>query len=266
MNIRKWSLKFSNDLRLKYNSESTIKCYEINVLKFLNHFENETEPKAIPNEKIKEYLLSFKTLNTRKQNLCAVKLFYKLTIGMKNKVSKIPYPKKENKLPRVIEKNYLIKTISEIDNLKHKAILSVAYSVGLRVSEVINLKIKDIDSKRNLIAIRNAKGGNDRYVPLSEKLLFLLRKYFQQYKPVEYLFNGQNKLKYTTSSCNQLVKKYLGASYHFHLLRHSCFTTMLETGTDIRIIQKIAGHKSSKTTEIYTHISNSFLSQTNTPI
>lgn len=118
----------------------------------------------------------------------------------------------------------------------------LGYSVGLRVSEVINLKIGDIDSKRMIINIKNSKGRKDRIVPLSPNILTLLRDYYQEFKPKEYLFNGQNSLQYSSESCNQLVKKYISSKYHFHLLRHSCFTHLIESGVDCRIIQKIAGH------------------------
>lgn len=266
MNIRKWKEKFSKDLALKYNSKNTRDCYFHLVAKFLDHFKNEIEPKAIRNDKIKSYLLSFKTLNTRKQNLCALRAFYEMTVKMPNKIKNIPYPKKEKKLPRVIDRKELIQKINTIQNLKHKAIISLAFSVGLRVSEVINLKIENIDSKRMLILVSNAKGNKDRYVPLSENILHLLRDYVRNFRPEAYLFNGQSKPQYTASSCNAIVRKYLGPDYHFHLLRHSSFTAMLEAGTDIRIIQKIAGHNSSKTTEVYTHVSNQFLSSVSTPI
>jgi len=135
----------------------------------------------------------------------------------------------------------------------------LAYSVGLRVSEVINLKICDIDSKRMVININQAKGRKDRVVPLTENMLNLLRYYYIQYKPKEYLFNGQFDLKYSSTSCNQIVKKYLGEDYHFHLLRHSCFTNLTGQNEDIRTIQKLAGHSSSKTTEIYCQVSKNTL-------
>jgi integrase/recombinase XerD len=117
-----------------------------------------------------------------------------------------------------------------------------------------------------IINIYQGKGKKDRIVPLSENVLELLKKYYRQYKPKLYLFNGQNSLQYSSESCNKLVKKYLGNQYHFHLLRHSCFTQLLEQGTDLRIIQKIAGHSSSKTTEVYTHVSVNKLSTIKLPI
>lgn len=117
-----------------------------------------------------------------------------------------------------------------------------------------------------IINIYQGKGKKDRIVPLSENILNLLRQYYKQYKPKQFLFNGQNNSQYSPESCNKIVKKYLGNEYHFHLLRHSCFTTLLESGTDLRIIQKLAGHSSSKTTEIYTHVSTNLLSKINLPI
>ncbi|MGM0582785.1 MAG: tyrosine-type recombinase/integrase [Bacteroidota bacterium] len=168
-------------------------------------------------------------------------------------------PRKEKHLPKIIDKEFLINRISGITNLKHRAILSLGYSVGLRVSEVCNLKIKDIDSKRMVIRIVQSKGNKDRIVPLSNNMLKLLRDYFVQYKPSIYLFNGQNSLKYSHASCNKLVKKYIGKEYHFHLLRHSTFTYLTDKGIDIRVIQKLAGHSSIKTTQIYTQVSTNTL-------
>jgi site-specific recombinase XerD len=154
----------------------------------------------------------------------------------------------------------------KIQNLKHKAILTLTYSVGLRVSEVVNLKIEDIDSKRMLIHIKNAKGRKDRLVPLSPNVLNLLREYFKQYRPVEYLFNGQTSNQYSIGSCQKIYKLYIDQNSSIHTLRHSSFTNLLENGTDLRIIQKIAGHSNVKTTEIYTHVSNQILQKVNLPV
>lgn len=193
------------------------------------------------------------------QFISSIKLFYKYFRKKNLKINILERPRKDNNLPKIINNNHLVKSINDIKNLKHKAILSLAYSVGLRVSEVINLKIEDIDSKRMIIFIKNSKGNKDRIVPLSENILFLLRKYYKKYKPIIYLFNGQKNIKYSKTSCNKLVKHYIGNDFHFHLLRHSCFTELTERGIDLRIIQKLAGHASSKTTEIYTHVSKNKL-------
>jgi site-specific recombinase XerD len=157
-------------------------------------------------------------------------------------------------------------SINKIQNKKHKAIIALAYSTGMRVSEVCNLLISDIDSKRMIITIRQSKGKKDRIVALTSKVLEILRIYFKDYKPKEFLFNGQFEPQYSHRSCNEIVKKYLGKDYHFHLLRHSNATALLEAGTDLRIIQKHLGHASSKTTEIYTHVSTNLLHAMALPI
>jgi site-specific recombinase XerD len=193
----------------------------------------------------------------------AIRFLYKF--GLDKKYDKVSFkrPKSEKKLPRVIDGEFIKEKLNKIGNLKHKAILTLTYSVGLRVSEIVNLKIEDIDSKRMLIHIKNAKGRKDRLVPLSPTVLNLLREYYIEYKPKEYLFNGQNSNQYSIGSCQKIYKKYIEENSSIHTLRHSSFTGLLENGTDLRIIQKIAGHSSSKTTEIYTHVSNQLLSKIN---
>lgn len=187
---------------------------------------------------------------------------------MNKKYDKVNFkrPKSEKKLPKVIDHNHIINQLSKIENIKHKSILTLTYSVGLRVSEITNLRIEDIDSKRMLIHIKNAKGRKDRIVPLSQNVLELLREYFKEFKPKEYLFNGQKSNQYSIQSCQKLYKKYIDENSSIHTLRHSSATNLLERGTDLRIIQKILGHSSSKTTEIYTHVSNQVLSKVNLPI
>jgi integrase/recombinase XerD len=251
---------------LKY-SERTIKVYLYYIQKFIESVGNK-QIVHLSSKDFQTYLDRFKFTSVSQQNqvINAIRFLYKY--GLNKKYDKVSFkrPRSEKKLPKVIDKQFLLDQISKIDNLKHKAIISLAFSTGMRVSEVINLKIEDIDSKRMLIHIRNGKGRKDRMVPLSEKMLFLLREYFTQYNPKVYLFNGQGKEQYSSASCNAIVRKYIGKDYHFHLLRHSCFTSLLESGTDLRIIQKVAGHSSSKTTEIYTHVSNRILQNIPLPL
>lgn len=267
MNFPKYLEMYRNDLKLKNYSENTIKNYSCQVEIFLKHHDNQfTEPSKINERSIKNWLLQFKTRNAMCHAISALKLFYTKTIKQPLKFKYIEYPRSEKKLPQIIEKQYLLDQIAKIQNKKHKAIISLAYSTGMRVSEVCNLLISDIDSKRMIITIRQSKGRKDRIVALSEKILEILREYFKEYKPKEYLFNGQFDLKYSHRSCNQIVKQYLGAEYHFHQLRHSNATALLEAGTDLRIIQKHLGHSSSKTTEIYTHVSTAVLQNMALPI
>ncbi|UOX35631.1 site-specific integrase [Flavobacterium sediminilitoris] len=258
---------YSEDLKLKNYAKNTIENYCSQVRLFLEHFNNvATKPSEISEKQIKEWLLLSKSINGRKHRISAVKLFYKLTGKQPLKFKHIEYPRSEKKLPKIIDKDFLLYKISKIQNKKHKAIISLAYSTGMRVSEVCNLLLEDIDSKRMIINIRQSKGRKDRIVALSENILEILREYFKEFKPKEYLFNGQFNLKYSQTSCNQIVKKYLGKEYHFHLLRHSNATALLEAGTDIRIIQKHLGHSSSKTTEIYTHVSTNIIQRMSLPI
>lgn len=267
MNTGKYLELYSEDLRIKNYSNNTIQNYVSQVRCFLEYYNNvATKPSEISERQIKEWLLLANSINGRKHRISAVKLFYKLTGKQPLKFRHIEYPRSEKKLPQIIEKQYLLDQIAKIQNKKHKAIISLAYSTGMRVSEVCNLLISDIDSKRMIITIRQSKGRKDRIVALSEKILEILREYFKEYKPKEYLFNGQFESKYSHRSCNQIVKQYLGKEYHFHQLRHSNATALLEAGTDLRIIQKHLGHSNSKTTEIYTHVSTNILQKMALPI
>ena len=215
-----------------------------------------------------EYLDNYKFTSVSQQNqvINAIRFLYKF--GLNRKYDKVNFkrPKSEKKLPKVIDGELIKDKLSKIKNLKHKAILTLTYSVGLRVSEIVNLKISDIDSNRMLIYIKNAKGKKDRVVPLSPTVLELLREYWKLYRPDEYLFNGQSTKQYSIKSCQTIYKGHIDSASSIHTLRHSSFTNLLENGTDLRIIQKIAGHSSSKTTEIYTHVSNKILSKIKTPI
>jgi len=267
MNIPKYIQQYRKELTLKNYSENTINNYCCQVELFLKKHQSQfTEPAKINETAIKIYLLQFKTRNAMCHAISSIKLFYKLTVKQPLKFKYIEYPRSEKKLPRIIDKEYLLDCISKIENLKHKLIITMAFSTGMRVSEVCNLHIKDVDFERKVIYIKNAKGRKDRIVPLSDNVSNLMLKYLLFYKPNVYVFNGQFDLKYSHRSCNEIVKKYVGRDYHFHLLRHSSFTSLLESGTDLRIIQKLAGHASSRTTEIYTHVSNQLLSKINLPI
>lgn len=273
MDIRKWETKYSTDCRLKYNSENTHKAYENAVSLFLNEFKNFREPKEIPTDKIKEWLLQSQTINTRKHKLCAVKSFYEITVGMPAKISKIPYPKKDRKLPIVLSQSEIQKMFDVCDNLKHKVIISLLYSCGFRVSELLNLQWKNIDRGRMIINILQAKGKKDRQVPLDPSLIDLLEKYYYKYKPSNYVLNGEKpNTQYTSSSVNQVLKQLsqkagiCNKRVYAHLMRHTSATHMVEAGMDINLIQRLLGHNSVKTTNIYLHISNNLISKLQTPL
>ena len=250
-------------LEVQNYSQRTIETYVHYIDKFLK-----SQAKSASNlnsADFQNYLdnYNFKSVSQQNQIINAIKFLYVYVLNKKHDCITFVRPRSEKHLPRVIDSETLISAINKIDNIKHRAIISLAYSVGLRVSEIINLKIEDVDSKRMIIRINNAKGKKDRIVPLSDHILHLLRDYYKEYKPKTYMFNGQNSEQYSSTSCNCIVKKYVNKDFHFHMLRHSCFTHLIENGTDCRVIQKIAGHVNIKTTEGYMHVSTRVLSKVN---
>lgn len=248
-------------------SNKTKDNYLSHIKKFLETI-GDKQVCHLSSKDFQKYLDSYKFSSISQQNqvINSIRFLYKF--GLNRKYDKVSFkrPKNEKKLPRVIDTDFIKNRLSKIENLKHKAILTLTYSVGLRVSEIVNLKILDIDSKRMLISINQAKGKKDRIVPLSENVLKLLREYFIEFKPKDFLFNGQDGGSYSIKSCENIYKKYIDNNTSIHTLRHSCFTSLLENGTDLRVIQKIAGHSSIKTTQIYTHVSANVLNKVNLPI
>ena len=272
MNIPKYTGEFRNELCRKGFRQNTIDNYVSCVQVFLKYFDGmESEPVRINEQKIKNYLGTFKTHNTQRSNHSAIKCFFKYVLRQPNKFRYIEYCKRDRKLPIVLSQYEIQKLFSACKNLKHKAILSLLYSAGLRISEVLKLKPQHIDSSRMIINILNAKGGKDRQVMLAPSVLMLLRTYWKEYRPKEFLFNGQFSNQYSERSTNEFLKHYaklagLRKRVHAHLLRHCSFTHMVEAGTDINLIQRLAGHSSVKTTAIYTHISHNLISSIQPPI
>jgi integrase/recombinase XerD len=271
MHFRKWLDRYSTDCNLKYNSKATRANYISCVKLSLERFENYREPKEVPTHEIKEWLLESKTINTRKHRLCAVKSFYQITVGMPNKIDKIPYPSKDHKLPIILSVEEVQKMFSVCENIKHKVILALLYSCGLRVSELINLKWANIDRSRMIINIIAAKGNKDRQVMLTPSLIPLLEKYWHECKSKEYILNGQTTLQYSDRSVGEVVKQLaikagINKRVYTHLLRHCSFTHMLEAGCDLNLIQRLAGHRNVKTTSIYCHISHNLISKINSPL
>ncbi|MFA4839248.1 MAG: tyrosine-type recombinase/integrase [Candidatus Neomarinimicrobiota bacterium] len=184
----------------------------------------------------------------------------------------LPRPKKEKQLPVVLSQEEVVNIIDSVDNLKHKTLLMLIYSAGLRVGEAVRLKIEDVDSKRKLIYLKSAKGKKDRYTLLSDVALDNLRRYYLVYRPQEYLFEGAEGRKYLSERSIQHVFERavknagIRKDISVHTLRHSFATHLLESGTDLRYIQELLGHTSSKTTEIYTHVSQKSLGRIRSPL
>lgn len=270
MNIPIWLDRYCTDSKLKYPSDKTQENYQSSVKSFLYYFKEHKEPSRISTQEIKEYLCKFDTINTRNHKLCAIKSFYEITVRMPLKLDKIPFSKKDKKLPIVLSVEEMQKMFSVCENLKHKVILALLYSCGFRVSELINLKWKDIDRSRMIINIIQAKGKKDRQVGLNQKLIDLLTEYWNEYKSKEYVLNGQfpdKELRYSERSVGEVVKQLATKAgidnkrVYTHLIRHCHATHLLENGTDLSIIQKLLGHSNIKTTQIYTHISHNHISK-----
>ncbi|MFP4522532.1 MAG: site-specific tyrosine recombinase/integron integrase, partial [Fibrobacterota bacterium] len=275
-NPREESIKeFEDNLRLKKYSVNTINNYLAHFRSFCDFFPGR-KPDTIKDEEIYQYLkyLSIEARRSssyQKMAVNAVKYYYREILRRPVKDHLFVRPKSEKKLPVVLSKEEVKKIINSIINLKHKTIISLIYSAGLRISETVNLKTSHIDFDRKLIRIKQAKGKKDRYVPLAEKISELLKNYLKIYSPPRYLFEGQTSNKYSVQSIQKIFKKAINNCYikkvaTVHTLRHSFATHLLEQGIDLRYIQEILGHSSSKTTEIYTHVSNKNIGKIVSPL
>ncbi len=240
-------------IRLSKNGHS---FYSDKIIDGLN--ENDIKPylqKLTQNKRSNSYI---------NQSINSIKFYYETVLGMPNRFYSIERPGKSKTLPVVLSKEDIISIINHTNNLKHKCIVSLLYSAGLQRSELLNLKLTDIDSKSMLIRVKNAKGNKDRYTLLSESVLKDLRIYYKQHRPKAYLFEGQFKEQYSANSVSKIVsnaaiKAGIKIRVSSHMLRHSFATHLLESGIDIRYIQLLLGHNSTKTTETYTHVAkNSF--------
>ncbi|WP_298220959.1 site-specific tyrosine recombinase/integron integrase [Flavobacterium sp.] len=267
--------KFKNWLLSKRYSPNTIKTYTECLGNFLYFFKDKSV-KEISNDDLiqfnNDYILK-NNLSPSYQNqiVNAIKLFYSTVQNKKIEMSAIHRPKRERLLPNVLSKEEVRLILNAHVNIKHRVMLCLIYSCGLRRGELLNLKPADIDSKRNLIFIHQAKGKKDRIAPLSPRILNMLREYYMGYKPKVWLFEGQNKgERYSEKSLQSVLKLALEKAgidkpVSLHWLRHSYATHLLESGTDLRYIQELLGHSSSKTTEIYTHVSTKNLQQIRSP-
>lgn len=256
-------------LELKKYSISTVKNYVKCFEAFINHYKDE-DLIALNENDIRNYLQKLvqekRSTSYINQAINAIKFYYEVVLGMPNRFYDIERPRKEYKLPKVLSKKEAIAIIDNTNNIKHRCIVSLLYSSGLRRSELLNLKVNDIDSNRMLIKIKQAKNNKDRLTILSQSVLDDLRIYYQAYKPKIYLFEGPEPgKKYSPSSVLKIVyragiKAGIKEKVSPHMLRHSFATHLLENGTDLRHIQILLGHNSTKTTEIYTHVAtNTFM-------
>ena len=261
--------------KVKRYSINSIETYVNAFRQFLKYFTN-VDVDSLNEKQIEQYINFMVTdhkisVSYQKQLVAAIKFWYHHVVGKKLKLDYL-YPDRTGfKIPVVFSQAEVKLILNSSENLKHKAILTTIYSCGLRVSELTNLKIIDINSDAMTVTIRQGKGNKDRVVVLAEKLLVLLRLYFKEYKPSEYLFEGRQKGKYSERSVQQLLKQTLVKTQikkkgSVHTLRHSYATHLIEQGTDIRFVQELLGHKNIKTTMIYTHLTDATKRKIKSPL
>ncbi len=268
---------FSEYLSLKNYALSTQKTYVF----YLHHFfEFCIQHDLDISHGIKPFLLRMinqgLSISSQNQAINAIKCYREQVLGMDGCRIEIERPMREKKLPVVLSRQEVKQIFAQITNRKHRMILATIYACGLRISEVINLQIKDIDSSRMCVHIKQSKGRKDRLLPLPSQLLHALRLYYKQYHPKRDLFEGKSKkdlepVKYSTSSIRQILRRAVQKAriqkqISPHTLRHSYATHLYEHGIDLRSIQNLLGHNSSKTTEIYTHVSTKHLLQCPNPL
>ncbi|MEO8772318.1 MAG: site-specific integrase [Ferruginibacter sp.] len=265
-------------LQLKSYSQNTIKTYKGEFCVFLGILKNRPA-ESITAEELKRYMLyCVNTLhlseNTIHSRLNALKFYYEQVLKREKFFFEIPRPKKQLQLPNFFNQDEITQIIKQTDNLKHKTMLMLAYSTGMRVSEVVSIKVMHVDSKRMQIKIVQAKGKKDRMVALSPVLLVMLREYFTTYKlPVDgYLFPGQKSSEpYSTRSLQLVLKAAkeragIMKPGSVHALRHSFATHLLDKGTDVTMIMKLLGHNEIKTTLRYLHVTNRDVLQIISPL
>ncbi len=256
-------------LELKRYANSTVKTYVTFFELFINHY-CDKELNELDEGDVRAFLQSLIQQNRSNsyvnQAINSIKFYYEAVLGMPNRFYEIERPRKEAKLPKVISKNEVLSIIEHTNNIKHRCVVELLYGSGLRRSELLNLKLTDVDSQRMLIRVEGSKGNKDRQTLLSKTALNDLRAYFKEYRPKTYLFEGKSGKKYSAQSVLKIVteaaeKAKISLRVTPHMLRHSFATHLLESGTDLRQIQVLLGHSSTKTTEIYTHVAiNTFKS------
>ena len=266
---------FEDYLRRTRYSESTIKTYCDSLYQFLK-FCGEKPLALLSNSDLHDFNTQYiiaKKLSASYQNqvLNAVKLFCKVQLGTQLNPELVKRPRRAKPLPNVLSQLEVKNIIESPKNTKHRMMLTLIYACGLRRSELLNLIPTDIQSNRKILLIRNSKGKKDRIVPISEALITLLRNYYKEYRPMKWLFEGQVRgVQYSAKSLESVLKQALqkakiGKPVTLHWLRHSYATHLLERGTDLRYIQELLGHSSTKTTEIYTHVSTRSIQEIRSP-
>ena len=262
------------DMELENKPASTRKAYTRNVAALAKFYGK--SPDLLDREQIRDYLVYLVRKkkcagSTYRQVLASIRYLYRKTLGRDWLVPGIQQTRVEKKLPVVMSMNEVDRFFAALKSLKYRAILMTAYGGGLRVSEVVTLRVGDIDSDRMMIRIHQGKGRKDRYVPLAKRLLVVLREYWKAARPEGYLFPGRFSGHLTEravlNNCKRAAEEAgLKKNIYTHTLRHSFATHHLENGTDVRTIQVLLGHKNLNTTAVYTHVSNKQIESATSPL
>ncbi len=255
--------RYIDDLRLKNFSPGTIKVYVHAVAKFARHFG--CSPDTLTAEDVRAYFVQLLDRGVKRSSCVvirsALRHLYTDTLGRPDCLAMVPRPKHERRLPVVLSREEVQRLFAAVTKLKQKALFMTAYDAGLRLSELLNLRIDDIDGQRMVIRVRQGKGKKDRYARLTPGLLKLLRQYWREYQPRSWLFPGASMdNRYDLATPGHLLKKAcrragITKRVSMHTLRHSFATHLLEAGTNLRVIQQMLGHENIQTTCLYTHIS-----------
>ncbi len=273
--VRAQIQSFKQWMGQKRYAENSIKTYIHQLEIFFGFYASKT-PDTIGNNDIirfnTDFIIKYGLSATfQNQTVSALKQFFKQHYNRSLNIEEIERPLRSKPLPKVFSKRDLEKFFKAIANPKHKMAMMIIYACVLRRSELINLKLQHLDSKRKLLSVINSKGKKDRVIPLSDSLLNKIKEYYHAHKPKQFLIEGQFEGKPLTASGLHKVfekamrKAKINKPYTIHCLRHSIATHLLENGTDLRYIQELLGHKSSKTTEIYTHVSTQGLQNIKNP-
>ena len=266
---------FYQKLESRRYASNTAKVYISMFERFMNYYFQTSNLMDLNEQNIKKYLnhlvRSGRSSTYVNQSINAIKFYYEVVLEMPNRFYEIDRPAKRDTLPKVLSKESVFRMIKVTKNVKHRCVISLLYSAGLRRSELINLKITDVDSNRMMIRVEQSKGSKDRYTLLSTSLLKELRAYFILFKPKKLLFEGETGNRYSETSVAKIVKRAaiqagIRQKVTPHMLRHSFATHLLESGVDLRYIQTLLGHSSSRTTEVYTHVALSGMATIKNPL
>lgn len=263
MKLTELSEKFDNYINLKYQSKDTISTYTNCFWKFIN---SNSRVYRMSKSEIETYLVKFKntySISYYNQMLSTLYIVYGKVLKQPSKVKGLAMLKQPDTLQNVLNVDQVRAAVRKANNLKHKVVISVLYLCGLRVSELLSLELKDIDSKNSRLKVVGGKGRRDRYIPITDKLIIMLNKYTCSYSPRKYLVEGSPFRKYSASSVRSICKR--SGVDNPHLLRHSIITHLIDSGDQQTKVQLFAGHKSSKSTLKYYHLAFNSLNSLSLP-